>query len=215
MAPVEAERGLRLMSTRRVHIPARLWHKHGAVKAERTKGPRPPLDGEALERLALDYAGRYATSRAKLAAYLSRKLKERGWADEKAPPVDLLVERLAALRYVDDAAFATARAASLSRRGYGRRRIDQALRFAGIGEEERQAAETGDAFAAALRLARRKRIGPYAAETPDRKGADRAYAALIRAGHDPGVARRVMALPIGEIPECDFAGTDPERDIHG
>ena len=40
--------------------------------------PLPPLDQPALERAALRYVERYATTRAKLVAYLTRKLRERG-----------------------------------------------------------------------------------------------------------------------------------------
>ncbi len=94
---------------------------------ERRRKTRPPLDGEALERLALLYAGRYATTRARLAGYLKRKLSERGWAGEKEAPVAALVERLAGLGYVDDRAFAASRAAALGRRGYGERGVRQAL----------------------------------------------------------------------------------------
>jgi regulatory protein len=110
------------------------------VKPERTRKPRPPLDKEGLERLALFYAGRYATTRAKLSAYLARKVKERGWESEGAlsaqAAVALLIERFAELGYVDDRVFASARAASLTPRGYCTRRVDQALRAAGIGEAD-------------------------------------------------------------------------------
>jgi len=91
---------------------------------------RPPLDSAALEQAALGYAGRYATTRAKLGAYLARKLRERGWAEAGAPPVERLVERMAAQGYVDDRAFAAARAAALGRRGYGERRVSEAARAA-------------------------------------------------------------------------------------
>jgi regulatory protein len=98
-----------------------------AVKPPRSPVQRPPLDAEALERCALHYAGRYATTRAKLAAYLERKLRRHGWAGDEDPAVDRLVEQMAGLGYVDDRAFASARAASLGRRGYGERRIGQAI----------------------------------------------------------------------------------------
>src|SRR5687768_12328257 len=99
--------------------------------------PRPPLDQDGLERLALHYVGRYATTRARVRDYLNRKLRERGWSGETAPAVDRVVERIATLGYVDDAAFASARAAAMQRRGYGGRRIAQALAVAGIGEDDR------------------------------------------------------------------------------
>ena len=51
--------------------------------ARRTdRRPRPPLEQEKLSELALSYVGRFATSRAKLATYLERKVRERGWTGE-------------------------------------------------------------------------------------------------------------------------------------
>jgi regulatory protein len=43
------------------------------VEAERNKKHRPPLDAEALERLAVHYVGKYATTRAKLRSYLTAR----------------------------------------------------------------------------------------------------------------------------------------------
>jgi regulatory protein len=193
---------------RLVHHRPRLWHKHGAVKQQRQPRPRPPLDAERLERLALHYVGRYATTRAKLLAYLHRKIAERGWAEPDGPAPDRLVERLAALGYIDDAAFALARSASLQRRGYGRRRVGVALKAAGIRTEDAAAAlgeaETG-AWAAALRFAEKKRIGPFGAERPDRAARERQFAALMRAGHRPDHARLILAAAPGTIPEPDTA----------
>ena len=55
--------------------------------------PLPPLDQPALERAALRYVERYATTRAKLVAYLHRKLRERGREGEI--DVDALADRMA------------------------------------------------------------------------------------------------------------------------
>jgi len=176
------------------------------VKAERQRNPRLPLDEEGLERLGVSYAGRYGTTRAKLAAYLGRKLRERGWAGAGAPPVERLVARFAALGYVDDRAFAAAKASSLLRRGYGERRVRDALQAAGIEEEDAAPArdEAGDqAFAAALRFAERRRIGPYAAVAPDRPQREKAVAAMLRAGHRGDIVRRILAAAPGEVPDPD------------
>jgi regulatory protein len=177
-----------------------------AVKPTRPRKPRPPFDAEALERTALHYAERYATTRAKLAAYLRRKLRERGWAGDGEPPVEALVERMAGLRYVDDRAFAEARAAALGRRGYGERRVAQTLRAAGIEEEDgaeaREMARQG-AWAAALRFAERRRIGPFAAAEADRAGRQKAIAAMLRAGHPLSLARRIAAASPGMVPDAD------------
>jgi regulatory protein len=176
------------------------------VEHERNKKARPPLDEAGLERLGLHYAGRYATTRSKLAAYLARKLRERGWEGPGPAPVERLVERFADLGYVDDRAFASARAAALTRRGYGERRVDQALRAAGIGREDgdpaREEARAG-AWTAALRFAERRRIGPFAAETADRDARQKAAGAMIRAGHPVAMVRRLLDAAPGEIPDSD------------
>jgi regulatory protein len=176
------------------------------MRHDRDKRPRPPLDAEGIERLGLAYAGRYATTRAKLAAYLARKVRERGWDGPGEPPIGSLIERFAALGYVDDRAFAEARAGALLRRGYGERRVEQALRAAGVGEEDGDPARVqarDGAWAAALRFAERRRLGPWAAETPDRAGRERALGAMIRAGHAMALARRLVDAAPGAIPESD------------
>lgn len=166
-----------------------------------------PLDGPALERFALRYVERYATTRAKLAAYLARKLRERGWDGAAPPPVEAIVERFAALGYVDDAAFASARAENLTRRGYGARRVAAALRAAGIDEADGAAARAialDGARAAALAFARRRRIGPFAGrieDASDPRVREKALAAMLRAGHDFAIAREILALSPADVPE--------------
>jgi regulatory protein len=58
-------------------------------------------------------------------------------------------------------------------------------------------------MAAALRFAKRKRIGPFAAGEPDREARQRAFAAMMRAGHKMDVVRQVLNASAGDIPECD------------
>jgi regulatory protein len=176
------------------------------VRSRPDKRPRPPLDAEGLERLGLFYAGRYATTRSKLGAYLRRKLGERGWSGAGEPPVDRLVERFAELGYVDDRGFASARTASLLRRGYGERRVRDALRGAGIAEEDSadaRASAEEDALAAAHRFARRRRLGPYAEAAPDRAARDKAAAAMLRAGHRMDLVRQVLGTAPEDLPEPD------------
>ena len=172
----------------------------------RHKPAKPPLDSDGLERLALFYAGRYAVTRAKLRAYLARKLRERGWAEEGAADaaVERLVERFSGLGYVDDRAFASARAETLGRRGYGARRVEEALRAAGIEEADGAAAReqaAANAWDSALRFAERRRIGPFAAERPERPVREKALAAMLRAGHPLSLARRLVNADPGEVPE--------------
>src|SRR3546814_13861068 len=96
-----------------------------------------------------------------------RKIRERGWDGAEAPEVEALITRFAELRYVDDAAYASMCTASLTRRGYGARRVVENLRAAGIEESEREEAHRQaerKKWQAAETFARTRRIGPYRTE---------------------------------------------------
>lgn len=169
-----------------------------------------PLDEKALGALALRYVERFATTRHKLAGYLQRKLRERGWDGESPPDLEALAERFADLGYVDDAAFALAKARTLGQRGYGRRRLVDTLRVAGVAEEDSAAARDHaeeEAVEAALRFAQRRRIGPYAAAAPaDPKARDKAIGAMLRAGHGFALARAIVSVEPGQEIDRDALG---------
>lgn len=162
--------------------------------------PRPPLDEDSLKELALAYVGRFATTKAKLASYLQRKLRERGWKGQGAADLESIVERLAGLGYVDDAAYALSKSRSLTARGYGVRRVGAALRAAGIEEEDGQAAREhaeAEAVESAMRFARKRRIGPFGDANHDPAQRERMLAAMVRAGHDFALAKAILTLPPG------------------
>jgi regulatory protein len=174
------------------------------MRRSQGRKPRPPLDREKLSELALFYVGRYATTRAKLSSYLQRKLRERGWGGDDGPDIERLVERFSETGLVDDSSFALAKSRSLSERGYGGRRVRQALRAAGVDDTDGVAAQefaADEAVASAIRFARRRRIGPFADSAPDRAGREKAMAAMIRAGHSFELAKAVIDMPPGS--ECD------------
>ena len=105
--------------------------KNASARKKRKK--RAPLDETTLRDLALAYVARFATTAAKLEGYLARKIRERGVAEDSEGRVrDLdvtgLVSRLIELGYVDDDAYARSRSRDLTQRGYGKRRVEQALR---------------------------------------------------------------------------------------
>ena len=175
------------------------------------RAPRP-LDQKQLQELALRYVGRYATTRAKLTAYLARKVRERGWDDARGPDAEAIAERFAELGYIDDAAFALSKSRVLAGRGYGKRRLLEKLRAAGVDDEDSQEAREHadeEAISAALRFAQRRRIGPFATtKSTDPRDRERALAAMVRAGHDFALARAIVRLD----PGSDF---DPELFAHG
>jgi regulatory protein len=93
--------------------------------------------------------------------------------------------------------------------------LSQALRAAGVDDDDAQAARdyaSAEAVAAALRFARRRRIGPFAAEAHDLSERQKAIGAMIRAGHSFALARAITVLPPGapvdEEALGDHAGAD-------
>jgi regulatory protein len=178
----------------------RLWHKNGAMALIKARRTLPPLDQSRLQELALRYVGKYATTRAKLLRYLARKIRERGWDGASEAGLEALADQFVELGYVDDASYALSKSRSLSSRGYGKRRLAEKLRQAGVGEDDGraalEAAEIG-AAEAALRFAERRRIGPFAAEAPDRLAREKAVAAMVRAGHPFDLALAIATLAPG------------------
>lgn len=162
----------------------------------------PPLDEDKLNELALRYVGRFATTRAKLRGYLARKVRERGWSGAREPDFDDIATRFAERGYIDDAAYALGRSRALALRGYGKRRVLEALRMAGIEEEDSVSARDHaelEAVNAALRFARKRRLGPFAqAQVSDPKQREKAIGAMIRAGHSYGLARAIILLAPGD-----------------
>jgi regulatory protein len=175
----------------------------GYPKARRA---RPPLDEAALQELALRYVERFATSRAKLRSYLARKVRERGWDGAGEADFARVAERLAELGYIDDSAYALAKSQALTGRGYGKRRVDQKLHLAGIGEEDGRAARElaeQEEVSAALRFAERRKIGPFGQQIRDSKQREKAIAAMVRAGHSLTLARAIANLGPGSSFDLD------------
>jgi regulatory protein len=163
------------------------------------------LNAPDLERFALRYVERYATTRGRLADYLRRKIRERGWAGEAPPDLIALAQRMADLGYVNDLLFAESRAGAMGRRGLGARRVGQALRHAGIEDSDLDAvAPTVEASAvsSAIAFARRKRIGPFAREAAERPEQEKQLAAMLRAGHAFDLSRKIVRMSPEDDPEA-------------
>lgn len=171
--------------------------RKGESKGERKRKKARPLNETSLRDLALAYVARFATTGAKLEGYLLRKLRERGVAEDgdgrvQTPDVGALVARLIELGYVDDEAYARSKTRDLTARGYGARRVEQALWAAGVDENTREeTAPTESAVRrAAILLAKKRRFGPFgiapAEEEPSElihKRREKQVAAMLRAGH--------------------------------
>ncbi|WP_448585758.1 RecX family transcriptional regulator [Thermaurantiacus sp.] len=163
----------------------------------------PPLDRAALEAAALAHVGRFQTTRARLERLLRAKVRARGWAEEEPPPFAAIAERLAALGFIDEAAYAEARAHAMAARGLGARRVAQRLRADGVEHVAPPAASEEEALDAATRYAQRRRLGRFGPPPADQRAARRQMAAMLRAGHAPGVARAVLGQAVDGSDDTD------------
>ena len=163
--------------------------------------------------MALAYVARFSTSAAKFERYLIRKLREKGWDGEGEPPVAATVARYVELGYIDDEGYARMKSGSLLRRGYGARRVDQALGQAGIAESLRAEVAPGEAASreSAATYARRRRFGPYGAADPAVR--EKQLAAMVRAGHGFDAARALVdAASVAEIEQWIEEAREQEED---
>ena len=176
-----------------------------------------PLGAVKLDELALAYVARFATSRAKLTRYLSRKVRESEWIEEgdAMAACAAIADRMERLNYLDDRQYAAMRAGAMTRRGLGVRRVKAQLYVDGIAENDSGdaiAAAENAAVAAAVGFARRRRFGPFAVRSSDDpKLRERQIGAFLRAGHSMTIARRILAIPPGD--EAALAALDEEAGL--
>ena len=186
---------------------------------EQKRKPRHPRKAtpKSIENAAFAYLGRFATSGENLRRVLMRKVERSARAHgtdraEGAAAIDALIARFAQTGLLDDGAYAETRVLSMHRRGASVRAIRLKLRQKGVADEHIEGALAGLArvtpepeLTAALRLAERRRLGPYrlAAARPEKR--DKDLAALARAGFSYDVALRVVDAESAEALAAEIA----------
>ena len=180
------------------------------------RAKRSAPTAESLHEAALNYLARYAATEAALSRVLNRRIARwlgerlRDGDDEEAAGAQAaaaraavrgVVSRLASSGAVDDAAFAGARARSLSRAGRSQRAIAAHLAQRGVAQELAAGALPDDPeneLAAALIHARRRRAGPFGADESSPEAMRRALASFARAGFSQSVAAQALRMPRAE-----------------
>lgn len=177
------------------------------------------IDEALIERWALAYLGRYASSAEGLRRVLLRRARRRLDADREALAgaavlIDALVDRYRQSGLVDDAAYAGAQARARLRRGQSLRTIRAGLAAKGVGGEDAAAAldalrdAAGDPdIAAAVAFARRRRLGPFRRGAEDR---GRTLAAFARAGFARAAAQAVLDCTDPDAAEALARGEDAQ-----
>lgn len=175
----------------------------------------PEVTLPALEQAALAYLERYASSAENLRRVLMRRVEravraEAATREEGRARVDAVIAKLEDKRLLDDRQYAEARARSLSRQGRSKARIAQRLSAKGVDSETVEAAlgaaiEDGHSdLRAALKLARKRRLGPFRAKADRKERRERDMAALGRAGFSFEIARKVIDAENPDSLEGEF-----------
>jgi regulatory protein len=176
--------------------------------------PAPP-DMAALHQAALTYLSRYASTEAGVRRVLHRRIDR--WAKTQPDPdaaavaaartaVDTVVLRLLQAGVLNDTVFAETRAKSLLRGGQSSRSVQGRLIAKGVAAQLARDATPSDPeteLAAALVMARRRRIGPYRPAAAVDAGADAAMrlkelGRLARAGFSREIAQRALDMTAEE-----------------
>lgn len=169
-------------------------------------GPAPSR--VRLHDAALAYLGRFAATEAGLLRVLDRRIDRWARAAEAEGTLDPgsvaearnaareVAGALARSGVVDDAAFAGARARSLTRAGRSRLAVGAHLAAKGVPPDVAKAAlpDPGTELAAALAYASRRRLGPFRAGGADDGRHRKELGALARAGFPQPVAQQALRM---------------------
>lgn len=187
---------------------------------KRRRGPRKAT-ASYLENSAAHYLGRFATSTAHLRQLMMQKVQRSVMhhgtdADEGAKFVETIIEKFERLGFLNDQTYGEMRARSLYAKGTPVRGIRYKLQQKGLSEDVIDSAlaalaeevEVRDLdLSAALRLAQRRRLGPYLSDDREVRDARREkdMAVMARAGFSYDVVCQV--LDADSIEELELAAS--------
>ena len=165
----------------------------------------PIRSEEALKNIALNYVARFPCTTDKLRKHLAKKMREALDANEAQPGdgrrwIDAVVATLTRVKLLDDSSFADARAMTLHRRGRATSLIVRDLAQRGapgaaIAHARQSLSDACDNpdLTAAARLAKKKKLGPFATTQPLSHDIRRKHlATLARGGFSFDIARKVI-----------------------
>ncbi len=159
-----------------------------------------------LKNIALYYLKRFESSVANLRQVLQRRVNDYAYQNkdfdkhEAFAWIEELLEEFQRYGYLDDKRYCEMKVKSYVNAGKSPRYIQGKMREKGIGEDivaDILDGQEYDTFEAALKLARKKRIGPFCTDENARKERRaKDIAALCRAGFDYDVVVRVLDFDV-------------------
>ena len=163
-----------------------------------------------LKDLAYSYLEKYNPSKQQLKVYLLKKylLKIRGTKSKKEVTtiIDEIILNLEKNKLLNDEMYSDSKARMFLRRGYSINKINQSLRSKGIDDkfvklsiEKIKEKQIEPDFVSALKLCKRRRIGPLRPESNRELFYKKDMGILSRGGFSFDLSKRVLDLDIKEF----------------
>jgi len=163
-----------------------------------------------LKDLAYSYLEKYNPSKQQLKVYLLKKylLKIKGTKSKKEVTsiIDKIILNLEKNKFLNDEMYSDSKARMFLRRGYSLNKINQSLRNKGIEDkyvrqsiEKIKENEIEPDFVSALKLCKRRRIGPLRPESNRELFYKKDMGILARGGFSFDLSQRVLDLDIHEF----------------
>lgn len=178
------------------------------------KHRRQQVTPQDLERFAMRHLDRFGSSAANLRWVLIRRVRRIEQAQQESFPdapawIDDTVAALLTRGYLDDRKYAVSLVERMRARGCSSRRIEHSLGEKGIPRTLAQQVIAADGHGkellAAVRYARRRRLGPFRLDPEVRaEKRERDLAALGRSGFPYEIARRIVEA--ADVESLDSAG---------
>ena len=163
-----------------------------------------------LKDLAYSYLEKYNPSKQQLKVYLLKKylIKIKGTKSKKEVTslIDQIILNLEKNKLLNDEMYSDSKARMFLRRGYSLNKINQSLRKKGIEEkyvkqsiEKIKKDQIEPDFVSALKLCRRRRIGPLRPESNRELFYKKDMGILARGGFSFELSKRVLELAVDEF----------------
>ena len=163
-----------------------------------------------LKDLAYSYLEKYSPSKQQLKVYLLKKYltKIKGTKSKKEVTliIDEIISKLEKNKFLNDEMYADSKARMFLRRGYSLNKINQSLRNKGIQDEYVKKSinkikenEIEPDFVSALKLCKRRRIGPLRPESNRELFYKKDMGILARGGFSFDLSKRVLDLDVVEF----------------
>lgn len=194
--------------------PNTLKSNHPAQKNKRKRTPRR-ITESYLHNSGLYYLERFSSSSENFRKVMTRKIDKSCFAhtdqdrDKCIEMLSLTIKKFERLGLLDDKTYTVTKVNALRRKGLSARMIAIQLTAKGLDKEliqntiyeHNKLQEDDSETIAAIRLARRKKIGPFRTKEPDEKTYEKSLAALARAGYSYDIAQTVLNLTAEEAEE--------------